>query len=40
VSSGCAFTTTPFFWSSCDSEFVSANAGTSVEKRVVGAALA
>ena len=36
VSSGSAFTTTPFRWSRLDSALLSANAGISVRKCVVG----
>jgi hypothetical protein len=36
VSRGCALTTTSFSWSSWESALLSANAGTSVSKSVVG----
>jgi hypothetical protein len=36
VSSGCALTTTPFFWSRAESALLFAKAGISVRKRVVG----
>ena len=36
LSSGCAFTTTRFSWSSRDSALLSAKAGISVRKRSVG----